>query len=600
MLPMCGVFGTTRRDLWHGSVSIVQERLRHRGPDGTGVWSAPNGSVLLAHTRLAIIGLGLAGAQPARSTDGTVTVSYNGEIYNYRDLSEAEPVASDTQVLCDMLRKGGPAALSRARGMYAAAVWDQRRGTFSAVRDPWGIKPLYLLRHPSGGVTVSSEIPVLLESSDAGEIDPIGLAHFLIHGHTGQTLTLFRHITKIPPGTAISWQQTAEGWAESTQAIDICPVTMHGGFGDAIVDSVRAHLVADVEVGVFLSAGLDSTLLAAVASDLAPAVRTFTLAFPDDPELDESPRAEANARALGVKFNPVPVTIGAMATAADRFLRIHGEPLGDAAVLPLSCLAAAAADEVKVVLAGEGADEIFGGYGRYRVSSLLERRAVRLSGPLGRLMACRWGRRRSDRPRDRAIEAVLWGGGPRSHGALLGSEAGWMTKTELPLAVDVGRVVHAEWVTLSTGGGELDGARAYDLRRWLPNVYLEKTDRATMASSLEARVPYLDPAVASMCRAMTTPPKALIRDELVRRLPSARLPDRKKGLAVPLPSLLTGALADAGRHQLESPGSVLARAAGPAWQEALAMRARRSPTLAFRLAMLGRWEQLFSDRIRIG
>lgn len=600
MLPMCGIFGTTRRDLWHGSVSVVQGHLRHRGPDGTGVWSAPNGSVLLAHTRLAIIGLGDAGAQPASSTDGTVTVSYNGEIYNYRDLSEVGPVASDTHSLCEMLRMGGPTALSQARGMYAAAVWDQRRGTFSAVRDPWGIKPLYLLRHPSGGVTVSSEIPVLLESPDAGEIDPIGLAHYLIHGHTGQTLTLFRHITKVPPGTAISWKQTAEGWAESSEAIDMCPATNHDGFGDAIVDSVRAHLVADVEVGVFLSAGLDSTLLAAVASDLAPAVRTFTLAFPDDPELDESSLAEANARSLGVKFNPVPVTIGAMTTAADRLLRIHGEPLGDAAVLPLSCLATAAADEVKVVLAGEGADEIFGGYGRYRVSSILQRRAVRMTGPLGRLMAGRWARRRTDRPRDRAIEAVLWGGGPRSHGALLGSEAGWMTRTDLPLSADVERVVHAEWATLSTGGGELEQARAYDLRRWLPNVYLEKTDRATMASSLEARVPYLDPAVASMPRAMTTPPKALIRDELLRRLPSACFPVRKKGLAVPLPSLLNGALGDAGRYELESPGSVLARVAGPPWQVALTMRAQRSPTMAFRLAMLGRWDQLFSDRIRIG
>lgn len=599
MLLMCGVFGTTRRDLWQKSVPRVLELLRHRGPDAEGVWSSECSSVMLAHTRLAIIGLGDVGAQPVTSSDATVTVSYNGEIYNYRDLGSGAEASSDTSVLCELIRREGPGGLSRARGMYAAAAWDERAQTFSAIRDPWGIKPLYLLRHPTGGVTVASEIPILLESPDAGEIDPIGLAHYLTNGHTGQTCTLFRHITKVVPGTAMSWQRTGRVWTESTQAIDVCPTATHDGFCDAMVDSVRAHLVADVEVGVFLSGGLDSTLLAAVARDIAPAVQTFTLAFPDHPELDESPQAEGNARALGVKFNPVPVTAGAMIAAADTFLRIHGEPLGDAAVLPLTCLSAAAANQVKVVLAGEGADEIFGGYGRYRVSSRLDQPAVRLGGRLCRPIATQWARRRTDRPRDRAIEALLWAGGARSHGALLGSEGGWLTGSDLPLTEDLERVVQAEWATLSGCRSQLDLAREYDLRRWLPNVYLEKTDRASMASSLEARVPYLDSAVASMPRAMTTPPKGLIRDELLRRVPLARFPDRKKGLAVPLPAILAGALGEAGKYELYSPSSVLACAAGPCWQGAFRERARRSPNMAFRLGMLGRWEDLFSDRIKV-
>lgn len=555
--------------------------------------------MLLAHTRLAIIGLGDAGAQPAASTDGRLTLSYNGEIYNYRALASGLggiPASSDTRVLCELLRKEGPKGLNRARGMYAAAAWDSNARTFMALRDPWGVKPLYVLRHPSGGVTVASELPVLLESADARGVDPVGLAHYLSHGHTGTCCTLFRNVIKVPPGTVMTWQREGLGWSESTHRIAIPSQQPCRPFAEAIADSVRAHLVADVEVGVFLSGGLDSTMLAAIASDLAPSVRSFTLAFPDHPEIDESAMAEANAAALGVKFNRVAVTGAQMRDAADVFLTVHGEPFGDAAVLPLTCLSEVAAQEVKVVLTGEGADEIFGGYGRYRVSARLDHSALRLNRTLMRRAAGRWSRRRTDRPRDRALEAILWGGGPRAHGALLGSDAGWLGAADLPWARDAGRLFDAEWLAVSSSESELEHARDYDERRWLPNVYLEKVDRATMASSLEARVPYLDSAVAATSRAMTSPPKASIRAELDRRLPGAALPEKKKGLAVPLGSVLMGTLGDAGRYELASDRSILARTLGTAWQQPLRARADRSATMALRVAMLGRWDQLFSDR----
>lgn len=190
----------------------------------------------------------------------------------------------------------------------------------------------------------------------------------------------------------------------------------------------------------------------------------------------------------------------------------------------------------------------------------------------------------------------MWGSGMRAHGALLGSEAGWLASSNLPSAREAIALADSAWEDLPSND-ELGRARAYDELRWLPNVYLEKTDRATMAASLEARVPYLDPAVAMTVRDMTSPAKGPIRDELSRRLPLLHAPERKKGLAVPISALLHDFLGEAGTYEVSSADSVLARTLGAGWQHAMKVRAARSSTCAFRLAMLGRWEQLLmSDR----
>ncbi|MGH9076849.1 MAG: asparagine synthase (glutamine-hydrolyzing) [Acidimicrobiales bacterium] len=595
---MCGIFATTRPDLWQARLPQVLRLLRHRGPDDEGTWRSRDGGVLLAHTRLEIIGLGSAGSQPVSSEGGSLALSYNGEFYNYREVARdlhLTSAESDTRVLCELLDRQGHEGLNRVRGMYAAAIWDDTYQTLSICRDRWGVKPAYVLRHPSGGVSVASEIPVLLESPDAWDIDPVGLAHYLAYGHTGNVATVFRTITKVPPGTTVAWRRRDGSWQESQRLLDPLPATSEPAlaFRHAIADSVRAHMTADVEVGVFLSGGLDSTLLASVAAELASPVRTFTLSFPGYPHLDESAFAEANARSLGVEFNRVPVSVTDMRDAADTFLRVHGEPYADAAVLPLMALSRVAGQEVKVVLAGEGADEMFGGYGRYRIASKLDHRAFRIHSRLTRHVAPHWAWRRGDLPRQRAFEAVLWGSGMRAHGALLGSEAGWLDRADLPSARAAIELADSAWEGLAKGTG-LSRARAYDETRWLPNVYLEKTDRATMAYSLEARVPYLDPVVATTVRAMTSPPKSPIRDELYRRLPQLRAPARKRGLAVPLAALVDGVLGEAGRFQVGSAESVLARVLGRGWQRTLRVRAERSPACAFRVAMLGRWEQLLS------
>jgi len=590
---MCGVFATTRPDLWRAYVPEILRRLEHRGPDANGVWEAPDGSVLMVHTRLSIIGLDAAGAQPAVSTNGRVTVVYNGEIYNYRELAHALGQAgprSDTAVLAEMVAASGAEAASRLRGMFAFVSWDAATRTLSAVRDPLGIKPLYVLRHPGGGVTLCSEIVPLLLGGPR-RVDPIGVAQFLAFGHTGPAVTMFEHISKVLPGTVIQWRPLATGGvAEEVRRIGLT-TTDNLSIAAALEDSVRSHLVSDVEVGVFLSGGVDSTLITAVASRMVPSLRTFTISFPEAPSIDESGFAEANARLLGARHRTVPVRPADMVVAADRFLRFHGEPFGDAAALPLTVLAEHVRQDLKVVLTGEGADELIGGYGRYRVSARLAHPLFKVTRHASRPLAAWWGERRGDRPWERAAEAIAWGGGARSHAALLGSDLATLLDAGAPHAADVEASMRAEWAAEGAHErGEREIARSFDRGR-LANTYLEKTDRATMASSVEARVPYLDPAVANALSGSTVDPrKTRLRRELARRLPDARLPARKKGLAVNLGQLLEAGMEDHMRYELESGSSVLCSMVGARGVAALRARSERSALTAFRLAMLGQWE----------
>lgn len=595
---MCGIFASTRPDLWADHIQEILHLLDHRGPDAHGVWRDELDRALLVHTRLAVIGLGEAGRQPSTTSCGSLAVTFNGEIYNYRELARSRRIAdaaSDTKVLAELLQREGASCLVDLRGMYAFAAWDVTTRTLTVARDPWGIKPLYLLRHDSGGVTVCSELPPLLLIAESRRLDPLGVAGYLGIGHTGPSGTLFRDISKIPPGTCWQWgEEEGHPTERSTRIGTLDGRWDHGRtVAEAVEDSVDAHMVADVEVGVFLSGGIDSTLLAASARRRHPDLRTFTLAFPDEPAIDESTLASANAGVLGTRHRTIPVRPGDMMASAQQLVAIHGEPLGDAAVLPLGVLAASASEDVKVVLAGEGADELFGGYKRYEISALLGRLPARRLRALAEPLASAWAARRGDSGPSRAVEAVLRGGGVTSHLSLLGADVMAMATGG---SVEGEAVLHqamTDWCSVARRS-ERETAREFDLARWLPNVYLEKTDKATMASGLEARVPYLDPVVfhaaeASRGRAFG---KGSLRAELEALLPGVQLPAGKRGLAVRLDPLREAGL---GRHidyELNAAGSTLARFAGSS-RRTLRTRCEHSSTTAFRVGMLGLWDATF-------
>ncbi|MFN2540326.1 MAG: asparagine synthase (glutamine-hydrolyzing) [Mycobacteriales bacterium] len=594
---MCGVFATTEADAWRPHLDQVLAMLSRRGPDEHGVHEPAEG-VLLVHTRLSIIGLGRAGAQPAASRDRSIALTFNGEIYNYPELAAAlgNPAErSDTRVLADLLAQDEPAALADLRGMYAFAAWDRRTSTLLAMRDPFGIKPLYALQHATGGITLCSELGPLLLSPESRRLDDLGLAQYFAFGHTGPTCTMFEAIHKLVPGRLYRWQrETGTRWKRSTASpFAAVPRDQPQPIHLAVADSVTAHLVSDVEVGCFLSGGVDSTLLAAVAVQSAPELRTFTLAFPESPDRDESPLAATNAAQLGTRHTSVPATQREMAACARDFVREQGEPFGDAAALPLTLLARAAAEHVKVVLCGEGADELFGGYGRYRISGLLGGPGTAFR-PLTAPVAPLWASVRSGKPWARAVEALLWGGGALSHAALLDGDVALLDRVRPDACAGLVDQLHSDWSALNHGD-ERARAQHYDLARWLPNVYLEKTDRATMASGLEARVPYLDTLLvrAAGAHAPVDSLKVPLRRVLLDLLPHVALPDRKKGLAVDIVPMVQTYLADEVAYELRDSRSVLRRWAGRAGAEQLEARSSRSPYLLFRIAMLGLWENEF-------
>jgi asparagine synthase (glutamine-hydrolysing) len=569
--------------------------LGRRGPDAA-AHAAPDPGVALAHTRLEIIGLGEPGRQPMRSDDGSLTLAFNGEIYNYRELGRerGRPRTSDTAVLADLLAERGPVELlAGLRGMFAFAAWDAAATTLTAMRDPFGIKPLYALHHASGGVTVCSEIGPLLLHPESRRIDDLGLANYLALGHTGPALTMFSAIRKLVPGRLYRWTRSGDRWETSVQQPRAVTPTAPPTLREAMRDSVAAHLVSDVEVGAFLSSGVDSSLLTAIAAGRAEGLRTFTLAFPETPHLDESALAAQNAAALGTKHLTVPVTHREMAACAGPFVREHGEPFGDAAALPLTHLARAAADHVKVVLCGEGADELFGGYKRYAVSRRLPLPLARVGAVTGPV-ASRWGLARSGSARSRAVEAALWGGGVRGHAALLDGDLPLLRRIRPEVHDDLLRILVTDWAALPATG-PAERAQLYDRTRWLPNVYLEKTDRATMSASLEARVPFLDPGVAAAAAALDLrdETKAPLRSLLAEVAPGVRTPAAKRGLSVDMESTVLHHLLDPYEYELRDEGSLLSRWAGPAGARQVAQRAARSPYLAFRVAMLGVWEQEF-------
>jgi len=586
---MCGIFLTTcPADFGTSGMARAVEHLRHRGPDAqSGVVSGPIGA---AHTRLAVIGLGPEGAQPMSSHGGSDVLVYNGEIVNFAELAARRRLkaTSDTRLLLNILAAGDTSALGDLRGMFAFVYWDPAARTITAARDRYGIKPLFVLYHPSGALSFASELKPLLDHPDSRTIDPVGLVHFLAEGHTGQTQTLCQNIRKLAPGTHYRWQLDSEGRALQ----EVTEVFPQGAWADlsvaeALADSVRAHLVADVEVGVFLSGGLDSTLIAALASREQPGLRAFTLGFPDSPKIDETAVARHNAEAMGLRHIVVDVHAKDMVDAATQIIRSTGEPLGDPATLPLAVLARTARDEVPVVLAGEGADEFFGGYRRYQIDRWTSYAPTFI--PAALLNA--FGRKRGTANYLRSLEALLWGRrrGFRAHSALLLGEYSALLRAAPKEAYEALSDRAKTWDLLKPALGSK--ALAYDRRIWLPNTYLEKTDRATMLHGLEARVPYLDPVVQRSIRPsdIRGQSKSPLRSLLAELLPNYRLPGTKKGLSVDTARLLRLGLADPLNCELTSPNSVLASAFGREAQVALAERVESAPLLGYRIAQLGLW-----------
>jgi len=578
---MCGIAGifTYRNEappVDREALLRVRDQMRSRGPDGAGLWIAADGRIGLAHRRLSIIDLSEAGAQPMLDPATGNQIVFNGEIYNYQALrAELETAGyqfrshSDTEVLLKLYAEFGEQMLQKLRGMFAFVIWNEvRKGVFLA-RDPFGIKPLYV---SDDGKTLrfASQVKALLAG---GGIDtsPEAAGHvgFFIMGSVPEPFTLYKGICALPAGHSL-WVETggrrrqqscfdlAEAYAQSEMTAASSRDEARELLHEALRDSIRHHLVADVPVGVFLSAGLDSTTVAALAKEAGlMELRTLTLGFSDfaNTENDEVPLAEAVSKHLGARHHTQWVGQDDFAEHFDQLLAAMDQPSIDG--VNSYFVAKAAHDTgLKVALSGLGGDELFAGYSHFQTIP----RMVRRLRPL--LVAPGLGRgfrfisapviKRFTSPK---AAGLLEYGGDYAGAYLL--RRGLYMPWELPEVLDC-EVVRQGWRDLQLlpalrrsiqgAEGEREKVCLLEIAWYMRNQLLRDTDWASMAHSLEVRVPLVDlklfRTVTRLVQADLAPSKQDMAASPICPLPDAVLHRGKTGFSVPVQDWLMDASTD--------------------------------------------------------
>jgi asparagine synthase (glutamine-hydrolysing) len=557
---ICGIVSTCGEPVDPVRLDAMAATLAHRGPDSAG--AVVDGIAGLAARRLSVIDLE-TGDQPIANEDGTIHVVQNGEVYNYRELrarlgrrGHALRTQGDTEVLVHLYEDEGPRFVERLRGMFALAIWDARQQRLVLARDRFGIKPLHY-RLAAGELAFGSELKAL----PGGEIDPDALAGYLAFNAIPAPYTIYRESRKLPAGHVLTWSAhegvRVERFARPApaRAADVRaeePEALAEELRARLRDSVRAHLVADVPVGVLLSGGIDSsTLTALAAAETTGPVRTFSIGFTER-SFDELAAARAVAQRFGTDHHELVVEPDA-AELLPTLAAVFDEPFADSSAIPTYLVSRLAADHVKVVLSGEGGDELFGGYDTY-VADVLAPGLAPL-GPLLRPLAAALPSTSGRVSLDYKLKRFANGLGlpplERHHAWKEIFSAGARATLVAPDhrgghdPVDLLRARYAE----TEGADELARLQDVDLGVPLVDDLLVKTDRASMAHSLEARVPFLDPVVADFAlglpaelRVRRFQKKRLLRRAVAPLLPREIVEGRKQGFSIPAAAWLRGAL----------------------------------------------------------
>jgi len=569
---MCGIFGAIGGGGARGEAPLrhpdalarMAAALRHRGPDGECIVGHERARI--GARRLAIMDL-TTGDQPFQSPDGTIWMVCNGEIYNAPELRrEAStwgyPFRShgDIETIVPFYQRFGADAVARLEGMFGLAIWDETRRRLVLARDRAGEKPLFWTE-VDGELRFASEIQALLEFPDQPRrLNRKALSLYHALGYVPAPYTMFDGIHKLPPASLL----IAEG--ERTEIRSFWSAAVAAGrrstLGDAatvrdtLLRAVKRELMSDVPLGIFTSGGLDSSLLVAAAAREIPGERihTYAVRFTES-GYDESPYAEAVTHAIASVHHVVTADDESLGRALEVVSRALAEPLGDPAVLPTFLLAEAAREDVKVILSGEGADELFGGYPTYLGHKFAER-WQRVPSPLRR--AARW-------------TADRW---PSSTGKmtleymvkqfLAASEQPWLDRhlTWLgAMAIEDGVIAElACKLDRFPHDDPLNRVMWFDFLSYLPDDLLVKVDRATMLASVEARAPFLDREVMELVlpapsrlkvRGLTT--KAILKEAARGLVPDAVIHRRKRGLSVPVARWLNTGLAPLADRLLDTP-----------------------------------------------
>ncbi len=582
---MCGIAGFYRRGGARSPETICQEmtaRLTHRGPDQQKVWAEPETGIALGQARLAIIDLSETGAQPMTSSDGRWVITYNGEIYNHTELrAELEEHGrvfrggSDTEVVLEAISEWGlQAALVKFIGMFALAIWDRSKRELHLARDHLGVKPLYW-GQSNDFVLFASELKAFhAHPCWSGEVDPSSVASYLRYSYVPAPHTIYRDVWKLEPGQVITFATSGVVHAQAYWSLpdikeagalktdsrtdDEAAARCEALLGDAVSRS----MIADVPIGVLLSGGIDSTLVAALMQESsATPVRSFSIGFGDG-DYDESVHAAAVARHIGTDHTELVIDPRDAMDCIPKMGSTFDEPFGDASQVPTYLIAQIAARHVRVVLSGDGGDEVFGGYNRYiyarRLQNILPDTLKPLVGKaLSGISTGAWDRlsrlvperQRPSQVGQKIHKTAQYLSETSPDRAYLRLVSQWQNPEEIltTSAEHTIKPFHSAFMNEDV----VFRYRAQDMVTYLPDDILTKVDRATMAHSLESRVPLLDHRVVAF--ALRQPTDRLISANkgklMLRRMLAKRVPDKimnrpKRGFAVPLERWLVNELRD--------------------------------------------------------
>jgi asparagine synthase (glutamine-hydrolysing) len=588
---VCGIVGqynfggaadATVAERDRGLVLAMRDRIAHRGPDDGGLWQSPDGRVVLGHRRLSIVDLSPAGHQPMSNEDGAVWITFNGEIYNHAQLREELHLderhkfrsRSDTEVIVHLYEERQAKVVEAIDGMFAFGIWDAARRRLVLARDRMGKKPVYYTI-AAGRLLFASEIKALLAHPDvARRLDLVALNEYLTFSNVPEPKTMFEGIRKLPAGHTLVCDEhgrlTVERYWSPLDGPAWTPPANRGEAVERVRElvktAVKKRLMADVPVGAFLSGGVDSSTNVALMSRLVSTpLQTFTIEFtgfgPAE-NFHDVPYARQVAAMFGCRHTEVQVTAAEALAYVPEMVRSQDEPLGDPACLPMHFVSRAAHQAgIKVVLVGEGSDEVFCGYptftqllethdGRWMQLKRMPRflrhvvkRGAELAGaPGGRVDVLR--RAAEDEPLYMGLDVVFadWEKGK------LYTEAG---RRAMPgKAADIASAYYREILERRPNADFSQQMSYVELRNRLPELLLMRVDKFSMAHSLEARAPFLDHTLATY--ALSLPAgikmqgertKAVLKDAAHEWLPEDVVERQKQGFRVPVPAWLRAELA---------------------------------------------------------
>ena len=584
---MCGIGGYFLRPgagMAADALDRMEAALAHRGPDGSGRYADAHAGIL--HTRLSIVDLA-NGAQPfvAPPEDGGKVLAANGEIYNHAALRASRCAGygftsnSDCETVLALWARHGTAVFGELRGMYAAALWDPDSREGVLIRDPFGIKPLYIAE-TADGILFASEIAALRAAIGGnGEPDPVHAACIIDRQYAPDDLPPFAGIRRVAPGeTLIIRDGRIVGTSSDRPLDDLDHAGDAAEFPARLHDSVEAHLMADVPLGLFFSGGVDSSAILAALADLrardghADPILSYTVRFDTEAD-DETALAASLAADEGAEFIDVPYGRDDFLADAGLAALACDDPVADYAILPTSHLARRAARDVKVVLSGEGGDEFFAGYGRYRAGLR----------PLGARFPTRPGA---------ALRAGLFSG------AVAGDlgERYRVAATRMPGFTR----------RLFDRDGALAALQRHDIEDWLPNDLLIKLDRCLMRHGLEGRTPFVDRVMSPFgfhlpagAKLQGRDGKHVVKSWLAERMPACRPFARKRGFTVPVGHWIAAEAGTLAPLVAAQPG-VAALMPGSAARSVIEAAEGRGGLLAWRLLFYATWHQIHCRGVDAG